>query len=188
MTDKRAAVLREVAARVDALPRPARVAIDGVTAAGKSTFAAELARLVTPSVLRVPLDGFHRAVPERYARGEGPESYYRDTFDLPTLRRTIEATRADTTVLVDGVFLLRPELSDLWNLTIFLTVDREVALARALNRDASRLGGLEEARARYEARYVPGETLYLEEVEPQRRADIVVENTDPQQPRLVPGV
>jgi hypothetical protein len=41
VTEDRAAVLATVAARIDALPtgRTVRVAVDGVTASGKSTFA-----------------------------------------------------------------------------------------------------------------------------------------------------
>ncbi|HEX7524777.1 MAG TPA: hypothetical protein VF327_00650, partial [Gaiellaceae bacterium] len=58
--------------------------------------------------------------------------------------------------IVDGVFLLRPELADLWHLTIFLAVDRAVALERAIVRDAARMDGVAAARARYASRYVPG--------------------------------
>ncbi len=77
MTEERAAVLAAVAARIDALPgdRPARVAIDGVTAAGKTTFADELISYVRRPVLRATVDDFYRPSTERYARGHGPESY-----------------------------------------------------------------------------------------------------------------
>jgi uridine kinase len=61
---------------------------------------------------------------------------------------------------------------------------REVA-AQALDRDAQRLGGLAAAQARYASRYVPGETLYLDAVAPESIADVVIENTDPDQPRLL---
>jgi hypothetical protein len=40
-------------------------------------------------------------------------------------------------------------------------------------------------RARYATRYFPGETLHLDGVEPQSRADIVIENTDPHRARLL---
>ena len=40
-------------------------------------------------------------------------------------------------------------------------------------------------RERYATRYVPGETRYLEEVDPESIADVVVENTDFERPRLV---
>ena len=43
-----------------------------------------------------------------------------------------------------------------------------------LARDESRL---ENARARYAARYVPGETRYLEEVRPQELADLVLDTS-----------
>lgn len=188
MTDERAAVLDAVAARIDALPRPARVAVDGVTAAGKTTFADELAVLVTPPVVRISVDDFHRPEAERYARGEGPESYYHDTFDLPSVRAALGRVDPPAVAIVDGVFLLRPELVRLWSLTIFLATDRWVALERAIARDAEWMAGVDTARARYARRYFPGETLYLDAVDPQARADLVVDTTDPERPRLVPGV
>jgi uridine kinase len=177
--------LRAVAARVDALPRPALVAVDGVSAAGKTTFADALATVVAAPVLRISVDDFHRPAEERYVRGQGPESYYHDTFDIPAVRTALGHVPRDAVAIVDGVFLLRPELADLWSLTIFLAVDRQVALERAIARDTDHMGGGEATRARYASRYVPGETLYLEAVDPQARADVVVENTDPTRPRLL---
>jgi uridine kinase len=216
MTEERAAVLAAVAARIDALPagRPVRVAVDGVTAAGTSTFADELVAYVRRPVVRATVDDFHRPSSERYARGHGPEAYYHDTFDLPSLRsflldplgpdgdrryRTrsfdlrddvavdapVHVAPQDAALLLDGIFLLRPELAGIWDLSVFLTTDRTVALERAIARDASWLGGTGPARLRYGARYVPGETLYLETAEPASRADVVIENTDPDRPRLL---
>jgi len=178
-------VLATVAARVDALARPALVAVDGVTAAGKTTFADELVPFLAGSVTRISLDDYHRPEAERHARGEGPESYYHDTFDHPALRAALQHIGDDEVAIVDGIFLLRPELTDLWSLTIFLTVNRDVALERALARDADRMGGEDAARSRYASRYFPGETLYLEAADPQARADIVVDNDDPTRPRLL---
>ena len=185
MSELRTAVLAAVATQIDALPRPACVAVDGVTAAGKTTFADELVALVSPPAVRISVDDFHRPEAERHARGHGPESYYHDTFDLPGARAALGRVDAQAVAIVDGVFLLRPELADLWDLTIFLAADRAVALERAIVRDAARMNGLETARARYASRYVPGETLYLEAVDPESRADVVIDTTDPQRPRLV---
>jgi uridine kinase len=185
VSELRTAVLAAVATRIDALPRPALVAVDGVTAAGKTTFADELVALVSPPAVRVSVDDFHRPEAERHARGYGPESYYHDTFDLPAVRDALGRVDARAVAIVDGVFLLRPELAGLWDLTIFLAVDRAVALERAIVRDAARMNSLEAARARYASRYVPGETLYLEAVAPETRADIVIDATDPQRPRLI---
>jgi uridine kinase len=185
VSELRTAVLAAVATRIDALPRPALVGVDGVTAAGKTTFADELVALVSPPAVRISVDDFHRPEAERHARGRGPESYYHDTFDLPGVREALGRVDAQAVAIVDGVFLLRPELADLWDLTIFLAVDRAVALERAIVRDAARMNGVEAARARYASRYVPGETLYLEAVDPETRADIVVDTTDPRRPRLI---
>jgi len=185
VSELRSAVLAAVATRIDALPRPALVGVDGVTAAGKTTFAAELVALVSPPAVRISVDDFHRPEAERHARGRGPESYYHDTFDLPGVREALGRVDAQAVAIVDGVFLLRPELADLWDLTIFLAVDRAVALERAIVRDAARMNGVEAARARYASRYVPGETLYLEAVDPETRADIVVDTIDPRRPRLI---
>ena len=168
----RLAVLDAVAARVRELPRAARVAVDGVTAAGKSTFADELAQLVV-GAKRVTIDDFHRLP---------PHEYYPDSFDFERFRAHLLSLHETT--IADGVFLHHPDLRDLWNLTIFLAVDRNVALERALARDES---WMENARDRYATRYVPGETRYLAEVDPESLADIVVDNTDPHRPRLRAG-
>jgi uridine kinase len=66
-----------------------RVGIDGVDAAGKTTFADELSlrlQALGRSVIRGGIDGFHRPQHHRYARGsECPEGYYYDSFDLEGL-------------------------------------------------------------------------------------------------------
>jgi uridine kinase len=185
VSEQRTAVLATVARRIDALPRPALVAVDGVTAAGKTMFADELVALVSPPAVRVSVDDFHRPEAERHMRGHGPESYYNDTFDLSAVRDTLGRLDGGTVAIVDGAFPLRPELADLWDLTIFLAVDRAVALERAIVRDAARMNGVAAARARYASRFVPGETLYLEAVDPETRADVVIDATDPRRPRLV---
>jgi uridine kinase len=177
-------VLATVAARVDALARPALVAVDGVTAAGKTTFADAIAALVE-GVVRISIDDFHRPPAKRHARGEGPETYYHDTFDYTALRSALDRVRDDEVAIVDGVFLLRPELADLWSLTIFLAADRQIALERAIARETDSMGGIDAARIRYASRYIPGETMYLDAVDPQSRADVVVEHTDPARPRLL---
>jgi len=66
------------------------VAIDGRTAAGKTTLADELAvalRGLGRNAIRTGIDGFHRPRNERYARGRfSPEGYYFDARDLKALR------------------------------------------------------------------------------------------------------
>jgi uridine kinase len=70
-----------------------RVAIDGRTASGKTTFADELAMSIKRhgrAVIRTSIDGFHRPKVERYARGRfSAEGYYFDARDLAAIRHLL---------------------------------------------------------------------------------------------------
>lgn len=92
---ERSALLNELAGiicRLD-LDHPIRVAIDGVDAAGKTTFADDLVGPLQKrgkGVIRASIDGFHRPRAERYWRGpDSPEGYYHDSFDYPALIDTL---------------------------------------------------------------------------------------------------
>ena len=68
-----------------------RVAIDGIDAAGKTTLADELAKLLARNdvpVLRASIDGFHQPASVRHLRNEEQpaRSYYEDSFDYRALR------------------------------------------------------------------------------------------------------
>jgi uridine kinase len=72
------------------MPHPVRVAIDGNTASGKSTFSALLADALRGSgrqIICASIDGFHRPSAQRYRRGRfSPEGYYDDARDLRAVR------------------------------------------------------------------------------------------------------
>ena len=188
----REVVLRQLAEAIVRLrsDQPTRVAIDGVTGAGKTKLADELAAVLADQgiVQRISVDDFHAPEEERYRRGnESPEGYYLDTFDYPRFRDAIqELMAASSIVIADGVFLFRPELNDLWDYRIFVSVDLEVAYQRATERDTGRpwVKRRDWLRHRYEVRYIPGERIYLEKVDPIRLADAVFENTNPLAPQL----
>jgi uridine kinase len=93
--NSRAHVLQDLAARILAIEgaRPIRVAIDGRTACGKTTFADELEAAIRGNgrpVIRTSIDGFHRPKAERYARGRySAEGYYFDARDLSAIRKLL---------------------------------------------------------------------------------------------------
>ncbi|CAN5163269.1 uridine kinase [soil metagenome] len=158
------------------------------------------------SVFRASIDDFHRSQAERHARGaDSPEGYYRDSFDYSTFRRvllepfrmggsTAFVTAAfdrvrdlavqskwrtgpkDAILVVDGVFLNRPELAGLWNYSIWLDVPRELAEERMLGRD----GPTENVE-----RYRGGQELYLSETSPRTAASSIIDNRDFEHPRRV---
>jgi uridine kinase len=91
MNPDRLLVLDDLAAKIGdiSLGRPMRIAIDGRTAAGKTTLSDELAARIGSRgrpVIRTSIDGFHRPKAERYARGRySSEGYYYDARDLPAI-------------------------------------------------------------------------------------------------------
>jgi uridine kinase len=208
------AAIDDLADRVLAVPadHPVRVAIDGRSAAGKTTLANALAEAVrgasARTVIRAELDGFMKMVADRNAYPyDSPESYYLDAWDYPAIRaglliplgpggdrryRTapLDPPRTapdDAILLADGVFLQRPELDRFWDLRIYLDIGLDESLRRGVERDQHWMGGAAEAQHRYRTKYLPGEQRYLAEVRPRDRAHIVVDTTDPARPRIIPA-
>jgi uridine kinase len=72
------------------LGHPVRVAVDGRTASGKTTFADELASVISgagKSVIRASLDGFHHPAKVRHQKGRfSSDGYYEDARDLSAVR------------------------------------------------------------------------------------------------------
>ncbi|MCU1439891.1 MAG: hypothetical protein JWP85_888 [Rhodoglobus sp.] len=158
------------------------------------------------AVFRASVDRFHKPRAERYVRGvDSAEGYYYDSFDYELFRRVlIEPFRLggstgfvteafdvqrdaqiemdwktgpqDATLIVDGAFLHRPELRGIWNWSIWLDADDEVAQQRLFELDGA---------AGRSPRYPGGQKLYLAEADPRRRASAIVDNTDPDHPRRV---
>ena len=90
-------------------------------------------------------------------------------------------------LLFDGVFLLRPELIDRWDLRIFVSAAFEETLDRARTRDQAVYGSATEVERRFHSRYLPSQQLYFDTVRPTDHADIVVHNDEPQQPAWEAG-
>lgn len=171
-------------------------------------------REVGRDVIRASGDGFHRPRAERYRSGpDSPRGYYSDSFDYEALRASLleplgpggsreyrpavfdcnddkplasnSALAPERAVLlVDGVFLLRPELRDAWDVSIFVSASFGETLRRARRRDRVSFGSVDEVERRYRVRYIPGQELYFGEARPELAADAVVVNDDPAAPRL----
>lgn len=92
-------------------------------------------------------------------------------------RRVLVFAPADSVLIVDSVFAFRPEYDEFWDYRIWLEVEPSVALERGVGRDQSREGAEEAARVHAE-RYGTAEEIYIAEVDPRRRADAVLDNTD----------
>lgn len=170
---------------------------------------APLVRAAGRPVLRAGVDGFHRPRAARYARGRtSPEGYYLDAYDYSALRSVLldplvagepvclavfdyrqdaavprhrHPVEAGTILLLDGIFLHRPELRDHWDLSIFCRVDTATSCARMAARD----GTPADPRHLANRRYVDGQGIYLAACEPEALATYVVDNTDLTRPDLI---
>lgn len=93
------------------IDHPTRVGIDGITAAGKTTFANHLAVEVARSglpVIRVSMDGFHHRREVRHRQGrDSADGYYEDAYDFVALRRELldplgpDGDRLHRTAIID---------------------------------------------------------------------------------------
>jgi uridine kinase len=167
-------------------------------------------------VLRASLDDFKRPWAEAhlYDRMSG-EGYYRNAFELEAIRTLLlepadsdgsglvslcsidpitQVNHSDTRVampddgvlIVDGVFALRPELRRHWDLSVWLDIEPELSVRRGTDRDSAR-EGTDAAETLHRDRYATAETIYVAEVNPVSLADVVIDNTDFDDPRLIRG-
>ena len=160
------------------------------------------------SVIRASIDGFHNPRNIRYQRGRlSPEGYYYDSFNYKLLKSCLleplepEGNRichpkafdfkTDTEIftneiiatnahilIFEGVFLFRREIEQHWDLKVFVEIDFQTSLSRALNRDLYLFGDKKEILRKYQERYIPGQKIYLEVEKPKSKADIVIDNND----------
>jgi uridine kinase len=217
---QRTQLIDHLVAAVDAIGnRRVRVAVDGLSAAGKTSLGHELAhglaRDAGRTTLRASLDDFKRPWSEadRYDRVSG-EGYYRNAFDEAAARRLLlepsgtnadglvalcsidpltQTDRSDVKVamppngvlVVDGVFACRPALNDSWDLRVWVEIDAELSVRRGTERDAEMEGSADAAEALHRERYLAAELLYIDEVDPRSFAEVVIDNTDFDRPRLL---
>ena len=160
-------------------------------------------------VVRISVDDFHHPRAVRYRRGRlSANGFYEDAFDygrligyaLEPLRaggsgtyrvaahdlatdepRNPEPRQAadDALVVVDGLFLQRPELRAFWDVSVFLDVPFEVSVRRMAARD----GTPDDVTDPVVRRYVDAQERYFAENAPRSRATFVVDNTVPAEPR-----
>lgn len=145
---------------------------------------AEVLEASERAVIRASVDGFHHPKEVRYRLGRGsPEGFYRDSYDYGALKKVLldplspggsgryrtavhdVAAEKPVTVLerqaepgavllLDGIFLHRPELRDYWDVSVWLEVPFEVSVPRGAGRGTS--FGSPDPYAESNRRYVEG--------------------------------
>ncbi len=154
------------------------VGIDGFGAAGKTTLAAAAARAL-PSAVVVHVDDFARPTvagweydrfvvqvlqplsegrAARYQRWDWPTDTAAEWYDVPP----------GVPVVVEGVSSTDERLGVPWDVRIWVEADREVRLARALERDG------EAMLDRWLTDWMPSEERYAAAQRPRERSDFCV--------------
>jgi len=183
--------------------------VDGAGKTTLADDLADVLRPARP-VVRISIDGFHRSRRERHARGaDSPEGFWLDSYDYAAFRREVVApfrfgtstylpaihdvdsdavlsaprnpVLAGAMVIVDGIFLHRDELRDVWDCSVFLDVPFAESVRRLSVRDGSSPDPLDSSQSRY----VEGQRLYLESCAPRERASILVDYADIAAPVIV---
>jgi uridine kinase len=154
-------------------------------------------------IIRASVDDFHHPRALRYAQGRySPDGFYLDSYDYDSFRTLLldplnpggsgryvakhfdlnndrafdpmpEQAEPASALIIDGIFLHRPELRSYWDLSIFLKVDFEVSLPRGAQRGP--IFDATDAASPSNQRYVGGQMRYLRECCPEQRADIVID-------------
>jgi uridine kinase len=162
-------------------------------------------------VIRATIEGFLFPEAVRRRRGEySAEGCYFDNHDYDALNRVlldplgpdgdrwfqeavydrdtdtalsppVRMASADAVLVFDGVFLQRPELSDRWDLRVFVATAFDTTVERALIRERGALTPADIER-RWRERYIPSQQFYFAAVRPAEKADIIVHNDDLQHP------
>lgn len=156
------------------------VGIDGPTGAGKSAFASWVKETLTGEgweATIISLDDFRKdrspAIPTADSLGN---EYDWEKLQIEVLLPLREGKRAIDVeprgfVLVEGRYVLREELSDLFDFRIWVDAPESVRLRRTIQ------DGEEGAGERFQTHILPAEKLYLEIHEPAQWADFIVDGT-----------
>lgn len=167
------------------------IAVDGLDGSGKSRFAAALVGACAADGLPATvlhIDDFRRdvAFPGEDADAEA-SLYYERYFDLAKLDRELASIQASTGALaiIEGVFTLRiPMVASAAALAV-LRVSPDEARRRIVERDRAKGRSDDDILRRIERRYFPAHARYRAELDPDARADAIVDNEDWLRPRVV---
>jgi uridine kinase len=178
--------------------------VDGAGKSRFADALADAIRRAGHEVFVASIDGFHRPRAERYAQGpDSAAGFYEDSYDYDALDSKLvtpfragepfatevfdhqtdsvvesrqSASSPHSILIVEGIFLHRPELRGQWNYSIWLEVSDAERERRLVDRDGDRS---------IAARYTEGQAMYLRRANPRAAATAIYDNADVDHPRRV---
>lgn len=166
-------------------------------------------------VIRTSIDNFHNPRVIRYRQGkESAIGYYEDAHDYNSFKQKLliplgpggnlhyqtnsldlakdeyvnpelKIANRDTIFIIDGTFLFKKDLSNLYDFKIFVKTDFDLARKRGAKREERAFGSYEKAEEMFLNRYHVASKLYLEQHSPQLNADVVINNNELDNPYFV---
>jgi uridine kinase len=166
-------------------------------------------------VIRTSIDNFHNPRDIRYKKGkESAIGYYEDAHDYESFKQRLliplgpnenlhyqtisldlvkdeyvntemKVATKDMVLIVDGTFLFKKNLCNLYDFKIFVNTDFELARKRGAKREERAFGSYEEAEKIFIKRYHAASKLYLDQHSPQLNADVVINNNNINNPDFV---
>ncbi|MDD9900633.1 MAG: uridine kinase [Alphaproteobacteria bacterium] len=94
----------------------------------------------------------------------------------------------NTIVLLEGVFIFRPDIIPFLGLKVFVDASFDTILKRVQKRDREIIGSEEKVLKRYRQKYIPGQKLYFKDADPLSVADIVIDNNDFSAPKITRSI
>ena len=131
---------------IKALDKHTAVGISGLDGAGKTTFAKELleslkAEGLDPALLHIDDFNNHlvqKRIYDAYMRGdftaEHFETYYQESIEYEAAAKAIAEAKSKGLVIVEGVFLFKPQLNHLFDLRFEIDTPPSVARTRFARR------------------------------------------------------
>jgi len=166
-------------------------------------------------VVRTSIDNFHNPRNVRYRQGkESAIGYYEDAHDYNSFKQKLliplgpggnlhyqtisldlekdeyissesKVANRDSIFIIDGTFLFKKDLSNLFDYKILVNTDFDLARKRGAKREEVNFGSYKKAEEMFLNRYHAASKLYLEQHLPQLKADVIINNDDLDNPYFV---
>ena len=191
------------------------IGVNGIDNSGKTIFAESLAKYLICrgySTKMISIDDFHNPREIR-RKGKNPiDAYLENAFDIERLEQEIlypiskneeidkelkllnlktdmydikkeyEINKNDV-VIIEGVLLYKKPVEKYIDYKIYLDIDFETMIKRAKERDKNRFN--DNVIKRYKEKYIPIQKKYIEVYNPKNKSDIVINNNDVEDPKII---